>query len=1075
MTPALLLAAVTVGAPPAPDYLRDIKPLLQQKCVACHGAVRQKAGLRLDAAPLILKGTKRGPVVVPGKPDESLLIEVVADEPARMPPKAEGEHLSATDIGTLKEWIRLGAKMPDEAIPPGPKDHWAYQPPKRSPVSAAGGAGNAIDAFLAAERQKHNVPTNPEADRATLLRRVYLDLIGVPPTPAELHAFLQDTSADAYEKVVDLLLRSPMYGERWGRHWMDVWRYSDPFGLGEEYRYSQRHIWRWRDWIVESLNADKGYDRMILEMLAGDELAPADRDTLRATGYLARNWYKFNRNVWLQDTVEYTAAGFLGITMRCARCHDHKYDPISQQDYYRFRAFFEPHDVRIDPMPGEPDVKKDGLARAFDGKPAEPTYLFARGDERMADKSKALSPGVPGVLGSDPAVTAIAFGPKDFAALLSEAAAAARKVARADRDAAEAGAKRAAEAVAAAKRKLKQVVAGMPPKEAEVKPFLHDTFAKQNDDVWKVVSGKWAWENGRLVCNAPSTFATVTAEHNHPAAMMGRIRFKPTGGGIGSVGFSYDAAGQDFQAVYVNAGSNSAVRPFHRVKGQDSYPQEGVVPYPVKFGDEVTLDFAVRGDRLNVWVNGKLASVYRLPVARKPGTFTIWTHDATAEFLEVRLAELPDSVPLAEKPGEQRPSPVGGPVVLTPADAERVVKQAEATATLANARLAAARAAFEAIEARLRADERKLKGAPEADWKPLAHAAGKAEHKAAALKAAEVLLALEQAANPDKAKVAAARKAKEAADTAAAKDDPTYTPLVKMDPATSTGRRLALAKWIADGKNPLTARVAVNHIWMRHFGTPLVASVANFGLAGKKPTHPDLLDWLAVEFVESGWSMKHLHRLLVTSRAYRLTSRLPDQPVDPENRLYGRMNPRRMEAEVVRDSLLAVAGRLDPTMSGPILDEKLGQTSRRRSVYFRFNTEYKMQFLDQFDAASPTECFERRESVIPQQALALHNSVLALNVSRDLATQVAARTTDPTAFVIAAFEHVLCRPPTADERMRCESFLRDQAALYQKPDKLTPFPAGPAGVTPPSTDPAQRAREDLVQVLVNHNDFVTIR
>jgi hypothetical protein len=269
--------------------------------------------------------------------------------------------------------------------------------------------------------------------------------------------------------------------------------------------------------------------------------------------------------------------------------------------------------------------------------------------------------------------------------------------------------------------------------------------------------------------------------------------------------------------------------------------------------------------------------------------------------------------------------------------------------------------------------------------------------------------------------------------------------------------------------------VAVNHIWMRHFGTPLVPSVANFGLNGKKPTHPELLDWLAVEFVESGWSMRHLHRLMVTSRAYRLSSRIPDKPVDAENRYYGRMNPRRMEAEVVRDSLLAVAGRLDPTMGGPILDEKLGQTSRRRSVYFRFNTEYKMQFLDQFDAASPTECYERRESVIPQQALALHNSVMALNMSRDLARQVAAHTPDPAAFLTAAFEHVLSRSPTADERTRCESFLRDQAALYQKPDKLTPFPPGPAGVTPPSTDPAQRAREDLIQVLFNHNDFVTIR
>ena len=274
---------------------------------------------------------------------------------------------------------------------------------------------------------------------------MYLDLIGIPPTPDELHAFLKDTSPDAYEKVVDRLLASPMYGERWGRHWMDVWRYSDPFGNGEEYRYSQRHVWRWRDWIIESLNADKGYDRMILEMLAGDEVAPGDRDTLRATGYLARNWYKFNRTAWIQDTVEYTAAGFLGITLRCARCHDHKYDPISQADYYRFRAVFEPHDVRIDPVPGQPDVNKDGVARAFDKTPDAPTYLFVRGDERTPDKSRPLTPGVPGVFGDRPRgerghVRARRTSPRSLPA----AADAARRLAKADLDAAEAAAKRAA-------------------------------------------------------------------------------------------------------------------------------------------------------------------------------------------------------------------------------------------------------------------------------------------------------------------------------------------------------------------------------------------------------------------------------------------------------------------------------------------------------------------------------------------------------------------------------------------------------------------------------------------------------
>lgn len=1053
----VLFATTPLATAVEPDYLRDIKPLLRAKCYACHGAIRQKGGLRLDAGQLVLKGNKNGPVVVPGKPDDSSLVAVITThgkERPLMPPEGEGEALSEKDVALIREWIKNGAKAPEESIPDDPKLHWAFQPPKKVQVP---GQGHPIDAFLVAERAKHGVGINPAADRATLLRRVYLDLIGIPPTVDELHAFLKDTEPDSYAKIVERLLASPMYGERWGRHWMDVWRYSDPFGSGEEIRYSQRHIWRWRDWIVESLNADKGYDRMIREMLAGDEIAPGDLDTLRATGYLARNWYKFNRTAWIQDTVEYTAAGFLGMTLRCCRCHDHKYDPISQADYYRFRAFFEPHDVRIDARPGQPDVNKDGVARVFDKPGDAPTYLLLRGDERTPDKSRVMLPMVPRVFNTDLAVTPIKFSPKDYADALPAAVAEARRVAMADLDVAETNAKRATAVVVAAKQRLDRIATGAKPSTPELKPVLRDTFARQNDELWKVVSGKWAWENGKLVCKAASTFATISAMQEHPAALMGRIRYVTTGGGIGSVGFSYDVAGTSFQAVYINAGATSAVRPFHRINGVDTYPTEGVVPLPVKFNDAVTLDFAVRGNRLNVWVNGKLTCVYTLPVPRKPGGFTIWTHDATAEFTELTLVGLPDSVRLAEQSDDRFASPLGEAVVLTKPEAEKLVAEAEQAAFLAAARLETARAGVAAVEARHAADAALLAGN---QVKALAVAALKAERRVAVLRAAErtsIVHLAEVWVN--------------------AKDDQNYTPLVKVDPAGSTGRRLALADWIASRDNPLTARVAVNHIWMRHFGTPLVPTVANFGLNGKPPTHPKLLDWLAVELMQSKWSMKHLHRLIVTSEVYQLSSRNGDGPnkiADPTNHYYWRANPRRMDAEVVRDSLLAIAGQLDTTRGGPILDEKLGLTSKRRSLYFRFNAEYKMSFLDQFDAASPTECYERTESVVPQQALALHNSVLALNVSRDIAKQLA-KVTDPTAFVSAAFERVLGRTPTDEELKRCCEFLVELAALYAKPAKLATFPEGLVGVTPPSSEPIQRAREDLVHVLLNHNDFVTIR
>jgi Protein of unknown function (DUF1553)/Protein of unknown function (DUF1549)/Planctomycete cytochrome C len=1090
------------------DYLRDIKPIFKERCFSCHSAVRTKAKLRLDAASLIRKGGRHGAIIVPGKPNESLLIEaVVGRDRPRMPPEQEGKGLTPQQISLLREWIASGMRMPNEPVPGDPRKHWAFQPPVRAPVPAIPGVRNPIDVFLAAAREKHGLRANPPADRALLLRRVYLDLIGLPPTRQELRAFLSDSSPDAYERVVDRLLASPRYGERWGRHWMDVWRYSDPFGNGAEYRYSHWHIWRWRDWIVQSLNEDKTYDRMIQEMLAGDELAPADRDTLRATGYLARNWYKFNRTAWIQDTVEHTAAGFLGITLRCARCHDHKYDPIAQQEYYRFRAFFEPHDIRIDLVPGQPDKLKDGVARAFDARPEAPTYLFRRGDERNPDTSRPLTPGVPAVLGGELAVKPVRFTPRDFVEALEPAAREALRLARADLAAAEKSVKQTADTVVAARRRLELLTAhgvahAEDKKPAEVKPvaFLHDNFASARPDVWKVIRGKWAWEKGRLVCKAPSTFATVSTSKVHPAALMGRVRYRTTGGSIGSVGLSYDVAGENYQAIYINAGKGSAVRAFHRVAGKDTYPAEGIVPHPVKFGEEVTLDFAVRGNLLNTWVNGKLRNVYRLPIARRPGGFSLWAHAATAEFIELRLDELPGSVTLADRPpaahtAADRPSPLDGPVILTKADAEKALKQAEADATLAGKHRQVALALVAAVEARREAERaRYAEPVDQSRARVLALAAGKAERGAAALKAAEEILRAEQTVQQAKRsgiagpagkkaladaerKLATARKALTAAEAATSREDPTYTPLIKVELAGSTGRRLALARWITDRTNPLTARVAVNHIWMRHFGKPLVPTVANFGLAGKPPTHPELLDWLAVEFMDRGWSLKTLHRLVVTSEAYRLSSHASTEGLraDPENVYLWRLAPRRMEGEVVRDSILALSGRLDQTMGGPILDQKLGQTSRRRSLYFRFNTEYKMPFLDQFDPASPTECYERRDSVIPQQALALSNSVLALENSRVLARKLSAAAPRPADFVAAAFEQVLGRPPADAERDRCQRFLREQTKALREPGKLTPFPAGLNPATPPSADPAQRARENLIQVLFNHNDFVTIR
>jgi hypothetical protein len=730
---------------------------------------------------------------------------------------------------------------------------------------------NPIDAFIAAEHEARGLKRRPEAPKTVLLRRVYLDLIGLPPTPEELHAFLADSSDDAYEKVVDQLLSSPQYGERWGRHWMDVWRYSDWAGWGNQVRDSQPHIWRWRDWIVESLNQDRGYDRMVLEMLAADELCPEDGDALRATGFLVRNYKLLSRERWLEETIEHTAQAFLGVTLGCARCHDHMFDPITQKEYYQVRAIFEPHNVRIDRLPGQLDTNIDGLPRAYDADLQAKTVVYFRGDERTPDKTP-LSPGVPEALGG-------------------------------------------------------------------------------HFDLLNTVSLP-------LTAYCPDRRDFVVMDSLHAAEL--KIR-------------QAEAA-------------------------QQKARQRAIIGFLPLLG------------------------------SRLPGTLGLLPTLHQIEVAEM-LADLDAQIAVSE---------------------QRTLRASTAVEKL---------------------EENGKKDSPE--WKQLAIEATKSQKELALLQARRELLAAQHEAwtqgKEKKAeaikKIAEAEKALEKAN-ADAKQEPTTAYAkrpVPVYPKTSTGRRLALARWIVDCDNPLAARVAMNHLWLRHFGQAIVPSVFDFGQNGRRPTHPALLDWLAAEFMDRHWSMKAMHRLIVTNNAYRMasTSDPANTAIDKDNLYLWRMPTRRMEAEVVRDCLFYLAGNLDLKMGGADIDCKQGLTVPRRSIYFRHAAEKKMEFLSIFDGPGVTECYERRESVMPQQALALSNSELTHQQARVLARSLTARTSsDPIAFTIAAFEQVLSRPPTEEETAECIAFLKDRA--------------GRNG-TQSSIDLSQRAKESLVHVLMNHNDFLTVR
>lgn len=825
----------------AVDYLVEIRPLLKGRCYACHGGLKQEAGLRLDTVAAMIQGGDSGAVIAPDDASASLLLErITATDPTeRMPPEHEGEPFSADQAELVRRWIEAGAYAPhDEQPEDDPRTHWAFQTIVRPEVPGTDSSWvqNPVDAFLKHQHEQHGLTPQGEAARMILLRRLYIDLIGLPPTLDQIAEFQSDDSPDWYTRTAERLLNDPRHGERWARHWMDVWRYSDWWGLGQQLRFSQKHIWHYRDWIIESLNNDAPYDQMVRLMIAGDELYPTDLDKLRATGYLARNFMLFNRPQWMDSTVEHVGKGLLGLTFNCARCHDHKYDPIEHVDYYRLRAFFEPYHARLDVLPGESDLEKDGIPRVFDGLPDEPTYRYIRGDEKNPDKSEVVSPGVPKLLAfSDLHIQPIELPPEAW--------------------------------------------------QPERQPWVLDAYRA-------AAVNKLAAANDQFVAAAELESVRRRAE-------------------------AMEAAWSS-----ANDKENSA----KRFK-------------------------AIEAER-------------RLAVVKA----------------EQAVKAAKDAFDQARK--EQRAA-------------------AEKKLNLATESLKQATAARDA-EIKLTDTFTPLIGAK---WTPTRF-------------------------------------------KFSGKDDPK----VEFIP-TSTGRRTALANWITDPRNPLTARVAANHIWMRHMGQPLVPTVFDFGRNGRAPTHPQLLDWLASELIDNQWSMKHLHRIIVTSNAYRMKSTMADaeQNVenDPDNRFWWRRVPMRIESQVVRDSLLSLAGTLDETMGGPPVPPDQQTKSTRRSLYFFHSNNQRNQFLTTFDEAMVKECYRREQSVVPQQALALANSALALEASAKIAARLASE--QDTAFIATAFAVMLGIEPNEAELTASQQALDGWATTKQ------------------------RARANLIWALINHNDFVTVR
>lgn len=1134
------------------NYLRDIKPLLKARCYACHGGLKQESGLRLDTGESIRKGGDHGVVVAPGTVGGRLLERIGSqDLSVRMPP--EGAALSGEEISRITKWIEQGAISPENELPqPDPRRHWAFQRPVRARATASDSQfTNPIDVFLARERTRHGIVPLPPAPKSVQLRRVSLDLIGLPPTRDDMQAFLADESPGAYERIVDRLLNSAQYGERWGRHWMDVWRYSDWYGRRHvpDVWNSAPQIWRWRDWIVNSLNSDKGYDQMVSEMLAADEIVPENEEAGHATGFLIRNWYALNPNDWMRSNVEHTGKAFLGLTFNCAHCHDHKYDPISQDDYFRLRAFFEPISIRQDRVAGEADpgpfqeysysvlrkIVRLGEVRIFDKTPDAPTWFYTGGDERNRVPSRgSIPPGIPAFLASSPIeVQPVTLPPRAWypamrpaiqASILADLQSAIQKT-----DAELTTARSAADAATPdlqaklnfadaefAQGRSVAVQAGQPLALAGTQSLLldattgrrvlyqgmqsvktlpdqstisfqiqilkdaHVNFQLSKDVAKGLTATCVIFEKGQIRSYRPNSFdefdvgrydiasgqnrfeVTIVLQNKEDRCLLtvkcvadGRILADQ----VPIARNGWNPVGDSSKGIWFDArpGSVAAVddliltSPLSGSGISGEPPPEGATSEIVCFNFEPPRYKA--GSDIS-GVEGWIRSPYSLAPATSLISATIGSESLAVLARNVNSARRALDVHLLK---------------VKSFEAKRVSLDAELAAT--HARIAADKAQFEDVH--------------HATAESLSRTAGQLSLQAKVLAAeAEVLvndqiLAASESTPMDDAKctqeidaasqkLAAAHEALQTARRALA--DPaqaaTYASLGPQYPRTSTGRRKALAHWIASRENPLTARVAVNHIWLRHFHSALVSTVYDFGINGAPPTHPALLDWLAVELMQSNWSMKHIHRLIVTSDAYRMSSAsvLSGQPahaIDPENRFYWRRNPGRMEAEVVRDCLLSNACQLDLRLGGQEVENSQALTTFRRSLYYSCHPEVdgKSSFGALFDAPEPGDCYRRTVSIVPQQSLALTNSDLIHDVSSKVAETLWQSLTleqkaGPNDFIVAAFEQLLTRRPTDTEIQACCEFL---------------------GSYGPSDSDQARGRDGLVRAIFNHNDFIAIR
>jgi hypothetical protein len=939
------------AADPTPEAIahfeKDVRPLFIEACQRCHGPKKAEAGLRVDSRAALLKGGDRGPAVVPGKADKgTLLVALSHSGEVKMP---ESGKLPDARIAAVKKWVIDGAAWPEEKSATGRKPginesdrkHWAFQPVADSPAPAVRDAvwpQTELDRFILARLEAAKIQPAAVADKRTLIRRVTFDLTGLPPTPGDIRDYLADEKPGAFERVVDRLLASKHYGERWGRHWLDVARYADTAGDGAD--YPVREAFKYRNWVVDAFNADMPYDQFLREQIAGDLIGrggPPEQYASRviATGFLAigkRYGYSPGpdfQHLDFADVIESAGRSLMGLSLGCARCHDHKYEPVTMADYYGLYGILQSTKWSF---PGGEEHKRpanlvalvspEEVARRDKAKADELAKLDAEiarlKTERGALSGKAVGGGV------DLGFEGQAIGKAPASPWLSEG--------------------------------TNSVVA-----EAQ-SPFAHLHPAGTRGV--RLGSGKptdgvrYVFENPLKATPDAKMHFAIDFRTVAPTDKAGAYRFYIGRGVIASLAVECSVAPTEF-AIKTGA--------------------KWEVVRKLEPGTWYTLQLAI--DPAKKTYSGTVGKLGDLTTFADKGVGPAWDGiidtficDAIGHVGGAAPVRDLDNVALQVAP---LPAPGGPPVkpIAPPADLkERTAKLDAAIAEITKRRATAA-----AVEAY-----------------PMAYGVSEGS---------PVNARVQLRGEPERPGPEVPRR---------------FLEILGSDslPKDSTGSgRLELAEWITRPTNPLTARVFVNRVWQWHFGRGLVATSSDFGTRGESPSHPELLDWLTTRFVKSGWSVKELHRLILQSRVYQLAGGAA-HPADPENRLLGHFPRRGLDAESIRDAMLAVGNRLNRTMPAghPFPDVNTwGFTihapfhavydSDHRSIYLMVQRNRRHPFLALFDAADPNlSVGERLPTTTPTQALYLMNSPFVHAQSEAFAKQLLAAPGDDAARIRLAFE-----------------------------------------------------------------------